>query len=189
MSLQIVILGMLWDRDGHPYELKKRIQHFELDDIISITDGSLYYNIEALVKKGFIIPVEVVHTENRPDKTTYAITEEGKRGLEENIYKLFRKSLDVKSLYSAIPFIRRANGGRLAILIEDTIVTLKHRAELVNKNKELHPELREREEIWFLGDLAEQSLQTEIRWFERLLEIVKRMGEPQTDQAGDAAEA
>ncbi|MCM3781355.1 PadR family transcriptional regulator [Neobacillus mesonae] len=174
MSLQIAILGMLWEHEGHPYDIKKRMQRDELNSVISITDGALYYNFEALLKKGYIEQVEVIHTENRPDKTMYAITEKGKQGLREEIYKSFKKNKDIKSLSSAIAFMHRADSDRLAFLIEDIIQKLRERMDLIERNRLAAPEINDLEEIVFLADYAEKGLRNEIEWFNKLLAVVNR---------------
>lgn len=66
-----------------------------MEDTVKINDGTLYYNFEVLLKKGLIRKVEVVQTDNRPEKTTYSITEDGVKMLEEGIYDSFRKMTDI----------------------------------------------------------------------------------------------
>lgn len=175
MSLQIAILGMLWEREGHPYEIKKRMQQFDLDHVISITDGALYYNFEALVKKEFLQKIEVVHSDNRPDKKMYAITEKGRQGLKDEIYSKFKKSTDIKSLSGSIPFIHLVDRDRLSFLIEDIIEKLQKKLDLIHKHRTLYPELLVREPIIFLADFSEHGARNEKEWFEKLLGIVKKM--------------
>ncbi len=175
MSLQIAILGMLWEKESHPYEIKKRFQHYNLDTVVTITDGALYYNFDSLLKKGYIEQREVVHSDNRPDKTMYAITQKGRQGLKEEIYNSFKKYTEIRSLYSVIPFIRLVEHDRLAILIEDILKKLYQRVDLIEKNRFEFPELTKLEEIQFLANYSEEGLKNDIEAFRKLLTIVKEM--------------
>ncbi|ANS75229.1 hypothetical protein AWM70_11980 [Paenibacillus yonginensis] len=175
MSIQIAILGMLWDEVSHPYEIKKKIQRFDLDSVISISDGTLYYNFESLLKKGYIEEVEVVHSENRPDKTMYAITDKGRQGLKDEIYKNFKKNISVSSLYSSIPYLRLVEKERVVMLIEDIRQKIDQRIEFIERNKQNFPEMLKKPELQLLADYSQNGLENEKIYFERLLEIVKQM--------------
>ncbi|KAA9004214.1 PadR family transcriptional regulator [Paenibacillus spiritus] len=173
MSLQIAVLGMLWDKSSHPYEIKKLMLRYNLDQVVSITDGALYYSFASLVKKGYVSPIEVVHTDNRPDKTMYAITDKGRQGLVDEIYKSFKKSTDLKSLSHVLPFLKHADSDRLAILIEDTIEKLEKRIAFIETHRLLFPEAISQEEIQLLAQYSEEGLRREKTAFQELLKIVK----------------
>lgn len=175
MSLQISILGMLWKRESHPYEIKKLLQHFDIDKFVSITDGALYYNFDALMKKGYIEQVEVIQSDNRPDKTTYVITDKGREGLKDEIYKSFKKNTDIKSFSSVIPFLHLVDRDRIVYLIEDIIDKLNKRLEYFDENRNKFPELADREELHFMVNYSEQHLRTEIEWFHKLIDLVKQI--------------
>ena len=63
MSLQIFILGLLSEGEHHPYDIKKQVFK-PLENTITINDGTLYYNFEVLLKKGYIRKIKVVQSEN-----------------------------------------------------------------------------------------------------------------------------
>ncbi|MFD1884876.1 PadR family transcriptional regulator [Paenibacillus wenxiniae] len=120
MSLQIYILGSLWQQDIHPYEIKKRIAE-NTGGTVNITDGNLYYNFDALNKKGYIEKVEVIQSANYPDKSFYRITDEGRDGLRSMIYKSFAKPTDISSLMAPLLFIRLVDIKRIIFFLQEAI--------------------------------------------------------------------
>ncbi|MFF2481465.1 PadR family transcriptional regulator [Paenibacillus sp. NPDC058071] len=124
MSLQVFILGMLSQGDHHPYDIKKTVQR-SLENTINITDGTLYYHFDSLLKKGLIRKVDVVQIDNRPEKTTYGITEPGLKALEEEVYASFKNFNNNASIYSSLLFLDNVNKTKLAFIIEETIERLE----------------------------------------------------------------
>ncbi|WP_422658792.1 PadR family transcriptional regulator [Paenibacillus sp. EC2-1] len=133
MSLRVFILGNLCERNHHPYDVKKMLKGDNMEDVQKINDGRLYYNFEVLLKQGYIEKIEVTREENRPEKTTYGITEAGRKALEEEIYTAFKNFKDVKSLYSSTVFLKHADPVKLAFLIEEAIQKLQN---AINRNVE-----------------------------------------------------
>jgi len=97
MSLSLFILGTLAEQNNHPYQIKKYL--LDVLPVGKLSEGKFYYNFESLQKKGYIKPVRTDKIENRPSKTTYAITAEGREHLEQSIYDSFRNHADVTDLY------------------------------------------------------------------------------------------
>lgn len=54
-----------------------------------LTENKLYYNFEALSKKGLVEIVETIKEADLPDQQVFQITEKGKQTLSKLIYKLF----------------------------------------------------------------------------------------------------
>lgn len=175
MSIQIFILGALSEGNYYPYDIKKRIgKHLDQTDA-KITEGTIYYNFEVLLKKGLIEKVETIQTENRPDKTTYGITEKGRQSLEESIYKVFQKFTNVQSLYAALVNLDKVDNQKIAYLIEDIIEKMKKKIEYI----ELHtPEQMDtkgelKDALLLMRDHAYQSIQSDINWLEKLRKHVE----------------
>jgi DNA-binding PadR family transcriptional regulator len=177
MSLQILILGLLSKEDHHPYSVKKMISKYT-KDILQITDGNLYYNFDFLNKKGFIQKIEDVQGDNRPSKTTYGITEEGRKALEENIYSTFKHARSIQLLYSSLLFIDLVDRSRLSYMVNETILEIKKKIEWIEAlHKEGNEDLNEPlmiEYVDFIVINSTESLKTELIAFERLLLLLQK---------------
>lgn len=175
LSLQIFILGTLSEMDCHPYDIKKQVQK-SLDNNVSINDGTLYYNFEVLLKKGFIRKIEVVQSENRPEKTLYAITDIGRKKLEDEIYSSFQKMTNITSLYASLVFLDKVDKQKLSYLIEEAIEKLNSKLQIFDvKDVELKdiPE-HKLVGIRLIAEHAYHSIRNDKEWLEKLLVLVQK---------------
>jgi DNA-binding PadR family transcriptional regulator len=85
MSVPLVILGFLREREYHGYELKKEIQR-QMGNWTDIKFGSIYHALKKLVERGSVKIVGEERQSGRPDRTIYRITPKGR----EEFLKLIR---------------------------------------------------------------------------------------------------
>lgn len=177
MTLQIFILGTLSKGEHHPYDIKKMMT--KALDNAQVSDGTLYYNFESLRKKGLIEKVKVEQKENRPEKTTYGITDKGRQALEEEIYETYRSFTNVTSLYSSLLFLDKIDKVKLAYLIEEAI---KRRENSRNKIKEADYDkskssipARYKGALQLIEDHARQMVDMDINWLNALLDYIRSL--------------
>jgi DNA-binding PadR family transcriptional regulator len=72
----------------HPYELGRRLTESGKDRSIRYNRGSLYTVVNQLRKAGYIVEHEVVRDTQRPERTVYALTDEGRRELYDWLREL-----------------------------------------------------------------------------------------------------
>lgn len=172
MSLRVFILGNLCEGNHHPYDIKKMLKSDNLEDVQKINDGRLYYNFEVLLKQGYIEKIEVTREENRPEKTTYGITDAGRKVLEEEIYAAFKNFKDVKSLYSSTVFLKHADPVKLAFLIEEAIQKLQTAKKRIVEDWNL---LKHRTplNVHLIQEHSLSFMELEISWLKKLLAYVR----------------
>jgi DNA-binding PadR family transcriptional regulator len=86
--LGIAALALLAERPMHPYEMYQLLLERHEDRMVKVRPGSLYHAVERLHADDL---VEVTGTEregNRPERTTYALTEQGRTALRQRITEL-----------------------------------------------------------------------------------------------------
>lgn len=173
MSLQLVILGLLSGCHSHPYEIKKLLKEHQLDRLIKVNDGTLYYAIEVLSKKGSIEPLEVVQADKRPEKTIYGITEAGKGQLEEEIYAgLTEDGILNRSFIAALLFVKYADRHKVIDLIESR--TRAYEAKLAEVTGTLSVRLKQSpDSSLFILQNTVLHIQTEYEWLQRLSEAAR----------------
>lgn len=76
--LALAVLAWLLLEPMHPYELGRRLQQSGKDRHIKFTRSSLYMVVEQLTRAGFIVERETVRDGQRPERTVYEITDEGR---------------------------------------------------------------------------------------------------------------
>ncbi len=78
MSTRLAILGLLQDHPMYGYELKSIIED-HMAEWTSIAFGSIYFALNKLSQEGFIQKIATEQEGNRPSRTIYEITTDGKK--------------------------------------------------------------------------------------------------------------
>jgi DNA-binding PadR family transcriptional regulator len=79
----LTILSLLFERDMHPYEMRRLVRHRGKDEFVDLRPGSLYRTIERLERVGLAEPVETTREGKFPERTVYRITDRGRDELLE----------------------------------------------------------------------------------------------------------
>lgn len=79
--LALAVLAYLLGESMHPYELGRQLKEHGKDRSIRYNRGSLYMVVGQLRKAGFVRERESVHDSQRPERTVYEITDEGRQEL------------------------------------------------------------------------------------------------------------
>ena len=81
--LGVMVLALLGEGDMHPYEMI-RLMRFRRDDrLVAITNGTMYHTVGRLEKAQLLAEVGVDREGNRPERTTYAVTDAGREAVTE----------------------------------------------------------------------------------------------------------
>jgi Predicted transcriptional regulators len=83
--LGIAALALLIERPMHPYEMYQLLIQRAEDHIVKVRPGSLYHTVDRLKDAGRVRAIGTDREGNRPERTTYEITEEGRLALGERV--------------------------------------------------------------------------------------------------------
>lgn len=75
--LGVMVLALLREDDMHPYEMIRLMRQRHDDRIVPITNGTVYHTVSRLQKWGLLAEVGVDRDGNRPERTTYTLTDAG----------------------------------------------------------------------------------------------------------------
>ncbi len=75
--LGLMVLMLLREDDMHPYEMIRLMRMRHDDRLVTLTNGTMYHTVARLQKSDLIVPVGVDREGNRPERTTYAVTDAG----------------------------------------------------------------------------------------------------------------
>ena len=75
--LGLAVLVLLYERPMHPYEMAATLRERHKEESIKLRYGSLYTVIEMLERAGTIAARQTSREGNRPERTTYEITQSG----------------------------------------------------------------------------------------------------------------
>ena len=79
--LVLTVLSILAEQSRHPYEIQRLIRQRHKDFAV-VPPRNLYHAVERLQQAGLVEPVEINREGNRPERTIYRITEEGREDLQ-----------------------------------------------------------------------------------------------------------
>ena len=86
--LALAVLSYLTMKPMHPYELSRTLRDNGDARSIKFNHGSLYMVVQQLARAGFIAEMETSREGQRPQRTVYAITDDGRREAREWLSEL-----------------------------------------------------------------------------------------------------
>ncbi len=92
--LALSILALLRVQAMHPYEMKRLMREWSIDEIVRLRGGSLYSTINRLMAAGLIAIVDVRREGRRPERSTYRLTGAGRAHLAEWMRDLIVEPVD-----------------------------------------------------------------------------------------------
>ncbi len=171
-ALALAVLSFLHERPMHPYEMKQLMTQRGLASAVRISGGALYSTIDRLMAAGLVEATGTSREGNRPERTTYTLTTEGRTE-----FMGWLRSLIVEPVHeypwfgSAMTFIAHLTPGeflgllrqreeRLAELVERDVAQwnqepLRHVPRLFRVEDEYALEMRRAELAWVRRTIAE----------------------------------
>ena len=89
-ALALAVLTLLYEQPMHPYEMSRTLRHRSKEESIRLNYGSLYAVVESLAKKELVRAVETRREGNRPERTTYELTEAGEEAMHDWLGEMLR---------------------------------------------------------------------------------------------------
>ncbi|WP_151735636.1 PadR family transcriptional regulator ['Paenibacillus yunnanensis' Narsing Rao et al. 2020] len=168
MSMKLVILGLLLERDMHPYEIMLVMKERSYNQMMKLQMGSLYYAVDKLADEGQIEATETISSSDRPDKTIYRITGSGKALFEQLVLQQIKKYEQVyHPLYMALALSRHIDQSKVEKVLEERIRETEHQVNFYYQVYEEHVMAVPRSALHLMYGRYEHSL-TELKWLKRL---------------------
>ena len=77
--LAMALLSMLSEEPMHAYRIQQLIKERHKDDVVNVAQrNSVYQTLDRLLRDGLIEVQTTERAENRPERTTYRLTEPGR---------------------------------------------------------------------------------------------------------------
>lgn len=168
--LAISALALLSERPMHPYEMHQTLIQRREDRIVKVRPGSLYHAIDKLAELGLVRAARTEREGNRPERTTYEITERGQLALTERVAELIAApEYEYPSFPLAISEAHNLPRRTVLDVVRRRLAALEaRRTEFVDGRREL----RDRElprRYWLDLDYLIAILDAERRWLTQLV--------------------
>ncbi|WP_149084289.1 MULTISPECIES: PadR family transcriptional regulator [Microbacterium] len=167
--LGVMVLALLRESDMHPYEMVRLLRVRHDDRLITVTNGTLYHTVARLQRAGLLDEVGTDREGNRPERTTYTLTDAGREAV-------------VLWVRRALPRIDREADARVALAEahnlerDDAVALLQERREALVASHTLHHDglaaARAKgvpPQVLVEIERQEALLDAELRWLDSLL--------------------
>lgn len=161
--LAVAVLGLLAEGPRHPYDIAYTMQKRHMHEHIKLSMGTLYHVVDQLGRLGWIRPTETAREGRRPERTTYEVTPEGVRQLQDRVRQLVAEPSHEYSAFEAgLAFMHQ-------LTKEEAVALLRRRADALREQVELWEYVLERLRANGLSRLAlvEAELVQDTRRFHR----------------------
>ena len=132
--LALAVMAELTTGPKHPYDMARRFKQTGKDRHIKYNHGSLYMVVEQLTKAGFIAKQKAVRDSQRPERTVYALTADGRREVEEWMRELVaRPQREYPIFLVALSLLALISPGETVDLLGQRLTALAEEAEEIRK--------------------------------------------------------
>ena len=147
LTIEYILLGLLYKKPKHGYELHKVIKHSqEISTIWYVKLGKLYSLLERLENDG-LLSSKYIPSEKTPGRKEFRITEEGKRTFLNWILLPARKARHMRLVFHARLYFALEQGEETAFKLIEA-----QRKECRRWTERLHPQLIEAKEADFITE-------------------------------------
>jgi len=124
--LGIATLALLNERPMHPYEMFQTLLSRHEDRVVKVRPGSLYHTVARLADDGLVRAAGTEREGNRPERTTYEITAEGRDVLQEQLIDLLATPAEEYPVFPlALTEAHNVEPGLLADLLRRRLLRLR----------------------------------------------------------------
>jgi DNA-binding PadR family transcriptional regulator len=173
-ALGLVVLGLLVEEPMHVYRMQQLIESYGKHRVVNVRSrASLYQTIERLTRLGLVEVRETLRTEGRPDRTIYAITDQGREVAGDWLREMLRETgNDYPEFVAAVSMM-------FALTPEDARAQLEHRTEtLANELDEVESMLASVPGLPRLFMIEEEYrkavLEAQVSWLRGIVDDLQR---------------
>ena len=175
MSVRLFVLGVLYDKSSHGYEIKETARLWGLERWAGIQEGSIYHALTKLESEGAIQEQNSELSENNRPRHIFSITQQGRETFLSLLRETTRSaSVEKRDIDIALAFLDfLPPEERLALLNERQTILHQALAELLERQhntRRLYPNLHQWVEIGVRH--SQGRLEFELEWNRELLATV-----------------
>jgi DNA-binding PadR family transcriptional regulator len=128
-SLGISVLALLRERPMHGYEMFQTLTARHRDRMLQIRPGSLYHVVNRLAEENLIRQAGTGRNGNRPERTTYDLTDAGADALTSRLHELVASPVDeFEKFVVALAEIHHLDASAAVHALKGRIVALERTA-------------------------------------------------------------
>jgi DNA-binding PadR family transcriptional regulator len=168
--LGISVLGLLLERPMHPYEMFQTFLARSEDRIVKVRPGSLYHTVERLERDGLVRSTGTAREGNRPERTTYEITDDGHERMLERVTEMLSTW---KNEYPEFPLAlaeaHNLPADAVIKLLQKRVIELRGQLDLYRLAVDFVEGKQLERKFWLEASYLRTVVQAETDWVEHLI--------------------
>ncbi|CRK49872.1 PadR-like family transcriptional regulator [Rhodococcus sp. RD6.2] len=163
--LAITVLALLNERDMHPYEMVQLLRQRHRDRLVKLRPGSLYHTVARLDRDELVTVIGTDRDGNRPERTTYTITDTGRGTLTAHVTEMLgTPAREYPQFPLALAEAHNLDGDTVARLLLERIALLEHDLDTLDAYRAAVVAPGKPRAFWFHVDYQRAMTRTEIDW-------------------------
>lgn len=169
--LAVLVLGLAAERPMHPYEMFQTIIERREDRFAKVRPGSLYHTVDRLYDRKLLLINAVQREGNRPERTVYSITDEGKRVLRATLATMLENpAVEYPVLYLALAEAHALDRGEVVDLLARRLTAMRAKRDSLAAEASAATERGIPEMFLLDAGCRQAALGAQIDWLEKLRE-------------------
>ena len=166
--LGVVVLALLREGEMHPYEMMRMLRQRRDDRLVRIQNGTFYHTVSRLERAGLLTEVGVDRDGNRPERTTYRLTDAGDTAVIDWVRRELPRMDHPAEFRIALAEAHNLDRGEVAALLAERRIALV--AELDAHRRGLADSATRGTPDQFLVEVSRQAtlLDAELAWQDAL---------------------
>ncbi|MFF0308095.1 PadR family transcriptional regulator [Streptosporangium sp. NPDC004379] len=127
--LAVALLSLVCESPMHAYRMQQMIKERHKDDVVNVAQrNSVYQTIDRLLRAGLIAVRETSREENRPERTVYEPTGEGRETLRRWMREMLSTpAREFPEFPAALAFLPVLEPGEVHAALEERVASLEAR--------------------------------------------------------------
>lgn len=172
--LGISVLALLNERPMHPYEMYQLLMERHDDRLVKVSPGSVYRTVERLTGDGHAVVTGTERQGNRPERTTYAITDQGREALLGRVREALRTPAEEYSEFAlALSEAHNAAPAEVCADLRDRLARLDAESTELTRLIDSASERGVPEAYWIAGRYQRDAAVAERDWIATLIERIE----------------
>lgn len=183
--LTLAVLSLLRERPRHPYEMRALVRERHVDEVVQLRGGSLYDAVRRLADAGLIMAVDTARAGARPERTVYAITDEGIAMADELVRDYLRAPAREHPVFvTALAHILNVDAATAASLLRERLQTVQATYDEIAHQLSVRPADLPRVVILEV-EYVQMLRATELAWLRAVIEDIDEGRLPWLDPPRD----
>lgn len=170
----VKILALLCEDDMHPYEMVRLMRARRCERLFTVTNGTLYHTVTRLEQAGLTTEVGTDRDGNRPERTTYSLTDAGRDALLDWVSRTVSSTERSVDFRVALSEVHRLERSVALACLRDQRAALANRQALLTEELQDAREQSVPEQVLLEFERNVVLIEAEQRWLDSVL---TRLGE------------